>query len=92
MLSSIYQLAYRFEHNHDLRPNTLYLNHEHFNRLRNEFADPDDISGIGDYLGMHIVIAQEAAHPHLAHLHRSWHMTTNTWTPSRSMTVQNIHH
>lgn len=81
MLSYIYQLAFRFEHDHDLRPNTLYLNREQFDNLRNEFANPDDISAINDYLGMHIVLTQEALHPHLAHLQRSWHTTTTSWQP-----------
>jgi len=81
MLSYIYQLAFRFEHDHDLRPNTLYLNREQFEHLRNEFADPDDINAISGYLGMHIVLTQETLHPHLAHLRRSWHATTNSWQP-----------
>jgi hypothetical protein len=83
MLSYIYQLAYRFEHEHDLRPNTLYLNNRHFEHLRHEFADPDDISSITHYLGMHIVLTREVSHPRLAHLRRSWHATTSTWEPAQ---------
>lgn len=78
MLSYIYQIAYRFEHSHELRPNTLYLNHLHFEHLRNEFADPDDIDAISNYLGMHLILSNDALHPHIAHHSRSWH------TPSLS--------
>ena len=77
MLSYIYQIAYRFEHSHELRPNTLYLNLQHFEHLRNEFSDPDDIDAISSYLGMHLILSHEALHPHVAHLHRSWHKTTS---------------
>ena len=52
MLSYIYQIAYQFEHSHELRPNTLYLNPDHFAHLRSEFSDPDDIDAISTYLGI----------------------------------------
>jgi len=72
MLSYIYQIAYHFEHNHELRPNTLYLNQQHFEHLRNEFADPDDIDAISSYLGMHLILSHDALHPHVAHHSNSW--------------------
>jgi len=72
MLSYIYQIAYRFEHSHELKPNTPYLNRQHLEHLRNEFADPDDIDAIADYLGMHLILSQDALHPHVAHHSRSW--------------------
>ena len=72
MLSYIYQIAYHFEHTHELRPNTLYLNQEHFEHLRNEFADPDDIDAISNYLAMHLILSRDSAHPHVAHHRNSW--------------------
>lgn len=92
MLSYIYQLAYRFEHDRDLRPNALYLNREHFTRLCNEFADPEDIGAISSYLGMHIVLTQEAQHPYLAYLCRSWQPTMATWYPQQITDEQSARH
>ena len=77
MLSYIYQIAYQFEHSHELRPNTLYLNPDHFTHLRSEFSDPDDIDAISTYLGMQIIICHDALHPHVAHHIRSWHKSPN---------------
>lgn len=73
MLSYIYQVAYQFERSHELRPNTLYLNLDHFEHLRNEFSDPDDIDAISAYLGMHLILCHDALHPHVAYHVRNWH-------------------
>ena len=68
MLSFIYRLVREFEAEHGLRPNVLYLNIDHFHRLRHDFVDPDDIEGIINCLGMEIVIDKTAIHPHLSNI------------------------
>lgn len=76
MLSYIYQIAYYFEHSNHLKPNTLYLNEQHFEHLRNEFSDPDDIDAISNYLGLRLILSQDAMHPHVAHLNCNWLKTS----------------
>lgn len=66
MLSFIVQLATRFEQEHGIKANVLYLNTEHFERLRQEFSDPQDIQNMVDRLGMEVVLDRDAVHPHLA--------------------------
>ena len=66
MLSFIYSLVREFEAEHELRPNVLHLNVDHFHRLRQDFVDPDDIETIIKRLGMEIVIDRAAIHPHLS--------------------------
>ncbi len=68
MLSYIYQTAHYFEKNHGIRPNALYLNREHFNKLRYSFSDPDNIEAITQHLGMQLILSNDALHPHMAHL------------------------
>ncbi|MGD8742605.1 MAG: hypothetical protein PVH46_04215 [Granulosicoccaceae bacterium] len=68
MLSFIYRLVREFEAEHGLRPNVLYLNVDHFQRLRQDFIDPEDIEGIINRLGMEIVIDKTALHPHLSNI------------------------
>jgi hypothetical protein len=68
MLSFIYRLVREFEAEHGLRPNVLYLNVDHFHRLRQDFIDPEDIEGIMNRLGMEIVIDKAALHPHLSNI------------------------
>jgi len=72
MLSYIYQFAYRFENNHKLWPNTLYLNQRHYQQLCNEFINPADTSSILSHLSMVLVITDDAEHPHLAYLRSTW--------------------
>lgn len=67
MLSYICQLAFRYENSHDIRPNTLYLNHQHYRRLSAEFVDTADINCITNYLGMVIVLTREITQPYLAY-------------------------
>lgn len=68
MLSFIYRLVREFEAEHNLRPNVLYLNVDHFHRLRQDFVDPEDIEAIMNRLGMEIVIDRTAIHPHLSNI------------------------
>ncbi len=65
MLSFIYQLATRFEHAHQVRPNLLYLNPEHLVQLRESFGDPEDLGRILGILGMELIIDAEVVHPHV---------------------------
>lgn len=66
MLSYIFRLVEDFEQEHHMRPNVLYLNDEHFNRMRAEFADPNDIEEIVNRLEMEIMLDRAAVHPHVA--------------------------
>jgi hypothetical protein len=68
MLSFIYRLVREFEAEHGLRPSVVYLNIDHFHRLRHDFVDPEDIEGIMNCLGMEIVIDKAAVHPHVSNI------------------------
>lgn len=72
MLSFIYRLVRDFEVEHGMKPNVLYLNDEHFERLREDFYDPDDIKAIVERLDMELVIDHTAVHPRLARLESSY--------------------
>lgn len=68
MLSFIYRLVREFEIEQGIRPNVLYLNSIHFQRLRQDFFDPDDIESIINRLDMEIVIDNSSIHPHMSHV------------------------
>ncbi len=68
MLSFIYRLVRDFEIEQGMKPNVLYLNGIHFQRLRQDFVDPDDIEAIINRLDMEIVIDNSATHPHMSHV------------------------
>lgn len=70
MLSFIYRLAMDFQRAHGERPNMLYLNRFHFERMREGFADPDDVETMMHVLGMTIMITEEAVNPRLARIGR----------------------
>lgn len=70
MLSYIYQISYYFERTHGYRPNILSLNHEQFQKLREDFDNPDDVNCIINHLNMQVLISQETLHPHVAHIQR----------------------
>ena len=65
MISFINRLVFDFENNHGCRPNTLYLNCEHLERLQEDFASGTDIQAIAQLLDMEIIISREAVHPHV---------------------------
>ena len=67
MLSFILGLATNFEREHGFSPNLLYLNKEHFTRLREELGFPPDVKVMTQMLSMEIVIYFEARHPHVAY-------------------------
>jgi len=66
MISFIYWLSRNYERSHGVKPNVLYINLSHFEHLRQEFSDPDDVEAIRRLLGMNILITPEAMHPHLS--------------------------
>lgn len=66
MLSFIYSLAHDFETMFGVRANLLYINRYHFEHLRREFSDPDDLPAIMNLLGMTVMISEDAVNPHLA--------------------------
>ncbi len=68
MLSFIYSLMREFEQMFGDRPNLLYINRYHFEYLRREFANPDDVPSMMSILGMTIMITESAVNPHLARL------------------------
>lgn len=65
MLSYIYQQASKFEQDHNMQPNLLYLNEEHVRYLKNDFSDQYDLNAIMDFLQMELVISNEIVHPHV---------------------------
>jgi len=68
MLSFIYRMYREYEREHQYPPNVLYINSEHFERLRREFANPNDLNGIRRLLGMEIVVKRDAVHPQMGWL------------------------
>ncbi|GMR09065.1 MAG: hypothetical protein BMS9Abin26_2077 [Gammaproteobacteria bacterium] len=65
MISFINRLVFDFENSHGCRPNTLYLNCEHLDRLQDDFEAGTDIQAIARLLEMEIIISREAVHPHV---------------------------
>lgn len=65
MLSFLYNLAHHFEISHGYRANLLYINHRHYDALREELAEIHDLDKLSQFLGMDLVISDEATHPHV---------------------------
>lgn len=63
MLSFIYQSVCAFQREHGFRPNVLYIAPEHFERLRADFVNPDDLAAIRRILGMEILMRRDVPHP-----------------------------
>lgn len=68
MLSFIYRMYREYEREHKHPPNALYINDDHLERLRGEFANPGDLNAIQSLLGMEIVLRRDAVHPHVGWL------------------------
>jgi hypothetical protein len=77
MLSFIYRLVRDFEIEQGVKPNVLYLSTAHFQRLRQDFVDPDDIEAIINRLDMEIVIDNSALHPHVSRAGISQHQAAS---------------
>lgn len=67
MLSYILGMAYRFEREHGLTPNLLYLNQEHMGHLCGELGASGALQ-ISERLGMAVMISPDIAHPQVIHL------------------------
>lgn len=65
MLSFLYHLAHDFELSHGYHANLLYIRQDHFDALRQQLADIPDLDKLSQFLGMDIVISEEATHPHV---------------------------
>ncbi len=71
MLSFIYSLMRDFEQMFGDRANLLYINRYHFNYLRRDFANPDDLPTMMSILGVTIMITEGAVNPHLARINHT---------------------
>ena len=65
MLSYIYQQTSKFEQEHGMQPNLLYLNEEQAKYLKQDFSDQYDMDAIMNLLQMELVISDEIVHPHV---------------------------
>lgn len=65
MLSFLYHLAHDFELSHGYQANLLYINQAHFDALRQQLSEIYDLEKLTQFLGMDIVISDEATHPHV---------------------------
>ena len=65
MLSFLYHLSHDFQTSHGYQANLLYINQYHFDVLRSQLAEIDDLDRLTRFLGMDIVISEEATHPHV---------------------------
>ncbi|GMR16432.1 MAG: hypothetical protein BMS9Abin31_0767 [Gammaproteobacteria bacterium] len=65
MLSFLYRLAHDFELSHGYQANLLYISQRHFDVLRQELAEIDDLDKLSQFLGMDLVFSEEAIHPHV---------------------------
>jgi len=65
MLSFLYNLAHDFELSHGYRANLLYISQRHYDALREELAEIQDLDKLSQFLGMDLVFSEEATHPHV---------------------------
>ena len=65
MISFILSLVRDFENEHNVRPNLVYLNTQHFEQMKKDF-DPEILAGLINRLEMELLIDDEVAHPHVA--------------------------
>ena len=66
MLSHIVRLTTEFEREHGLRPNLLYLNPEHLQRLQADFDPRFDLQVTMGMLRMEVLVDAGILHPHVA--------------------------
>ena len=66
MLSFLIQIANQFELEHGYRPNVLYINPQHFRVLQAALSEIQGLEALTQFLGMEIVLAEDACQPHLA--------------------------
>jgi len=66
MLSFLIQIANQFEHEHGYHANVLYINSSHFQSLQAALAEIKGLDALTQFLGMEIVLSDDAYQPHLA--------------------------
>jgi len=66
MLGFIYRLVFEYDQEHGIKPNLLYLNDEHAQRLTDGFDNQYDLHTIMGFLNMEIIIDKEIIHPRVA--------------------------
>jgi hypothetical protein len=66
MLSFIIRIASAFEHSHGIRPNLLYLNPAHLERMHQDFPESHDFDTIVRMLQMEMIIDRDIIHPQVA--------------------------
>jgi len=76
MLSFLFHLAHDFENSHGYQANLLYINQQHFDALRQQLAEIRDLDKLSQFLGMDIVISEEATHPHVVWQPIEWKKIT----------------
>ncbi len=72
MLSFLIQIANQFENEHGYRPNVLYINPQHFKTLQGALSEIRGLDALTRFLGMEIVLADDACQPHLAWSSVEW--------------------
>ena len=72
MLSRIYSVAKDFENEHGFSPNILYMNYTHLECLKQQLEDPNDFNSILVFLGMELILEQNAADPSVSWSRRPW--------------------
>jgi hypothetical protein len=76
MLSFLYQLAHSFEIHHGYRANLLYICPKHFIALRQQLSEIHDLDKLTQFLGMDLVISDEAIQPHVVWQPIEWNKDT----------------
>lgn len=65
MLDYIYRLVTGFEREHGMRPNLLYINPDHCQKLKSSFDQRFTMSEIMDMLKLEVIIDSGSVHPHV---------------------------
>ena len=76
MLSFLFHLAHDFQLSHGYQANLLYINPRHLIALRQQLAEIENLDKLSQFLGMEIVISDEATHPHVVWQPIEWKKVT----------------
>jgi hypothetical protein len=66
MLSHIVNLVNRYENNHGLKPNVVYMNETHYSYLREELPGVRDHHDVISIIGVDIALSDDVIHPQVA--------------------------
>lgn len=72
MLNQIYCVAKDFETEHGFCPNIVYMNYAHLECLKQQLDDPNDFNAILVFMGMELIIEQDAYCPSVAWAKSPW--------------------